>query len=284
MPRANLVGDGGAPKRLKAGSISKAALLLRTLSSFGAVGAPLKAIAAASGLPKPSVHRMLAILAASRLIEKIEDSRDYRLGPDLFAFGATIAEVADLRGLSRPSLERIASQAGGVAYLGIRSGFDALCIDRADGAQVPPDLALDVMDRWPLGIGVFSLAMLAFMPAAEIGEVIEYNRRREGGAAYFSPGALVPALQAIRAQGFAFRTQVAHRDLAGVAVPVFDAKGRAVASLSVIDRSARLRPVRLRRVVALLRRESDEIQRLNGAARRSRGRGEAWRDWLDASR
>jgi DNA-binding IclR family transcriptional regulator len=272
------------PNSLKPGSISRVALLLRTLSTFGAQGAALKAIAAASGLPKPSVHRMLAALAASRLIEKVQDSRDYRLGPELFAFGTTIAEVADLRGLARPSLERIAAQAGGVAYLGIRSGFDALCIDRADGPQMPPELALDVMDRWPLGIGVFSLVLLAFLPATEIREIVDYNRRRENGSAYFSVDSLLPALEAIRRDGFAFRAQVSQRNLAGAGVPVFDAKRRPVASLSVVGMPSLFDAARLGETVAMLRREAAEIRRLNETARRARVRGEAWREWLDPAR
>jgi DNA-binding IclR family transcriptional regulator len=266
------------------GSIARTVLVLRTLSTFGSKGAALKTISAACALPKPSVHRMLAALLAARLIERVDNTREYRLGPELFAFGASIAEVADLRGLAKPSLQRLAGEAGGVAYLGIRSGFDALCIDRVDGNEAPSDLPLDVMDRWPLGVGVFSLVLLAFMPASEIREVIEYNRRRQGSSGYFDGDALLSSLAEVRASGFALRSLGAHRKLSGIAVPILDDKQRPVASLSLVGLPSCFGGQPLKRIVGLLQAEAGEIRNLYDTRRRARDGSETWRQWLDSER
>src|SRR5262245_44049405 len=116
MCRMTSSGIVGKPEGARA--IAKAALVLRSLSTFGSGGAKLKDICDVTGLPKPTAHRILAALVAERLIERPAGSRDYRLGPELFAFGATIADIFDLKGLARESLDRLAKETGDTIYLG----------------------------------------------------------------------------------------------------------------------------------------------------------------------
>jgi DNA-binding IclR family transcriptional regulator len=277
------VATGAAAADLPTGAraISKAALVLRTLSTFGPQGATLKEISAAGGLPKATTHRILGALLSAHLIERPDGTRSYRLGPEVFAFGATIAEVFDFRGLARASLERLARETGDVAYLGIRSGFDGLCLDRLDGANPPRELALDVMDRWPLGVGVFSLVLLAHLPAPEAREVIEYNQRRVENAAHFSWNRMRGVIDDVRRDGFAYRSLLSRRRIAGVAVPILDRRQLPVASLCVVGTADRLRDDHLRRVIAALKREAEEISALNESSRHRGSHREAWRDVLE---
>ena len=188
-----------ANKLTGAQTIAKAALVLRSLSTFGSGRATLKDVSSVTGLPKPTAHRILAALRAERLIERPEGTREYRLGPELFAFGAIIADAFDLKGLARGSLERLARETGDTIYLGVRCGFDALCLDRASAASAPDRMFLEVMNRWPLGIGSFSLAILSFLPDPEIAEVVEYNRRRLSGKDLATFERIGPTIQIGRA-------------------------------------------------------------------------------------
>jgi DNA-binding IclR family transcriptional regulator len=267
--------------RTGARAIGKAALILRTLSTFGPQGATLKEISAAGGLPKATTHRILAALLSARLIERPDGTRNYRLGPELFAFGATIAEVFDFRGLARASLDRLAEETGDVVYLGIRSGFDGLCLDRVNGAQAPKELALDVMDRWPLGVGVFSLVLLAYLPDPEIRDVIEYNHRRLSSEEHFSWSRIRNAIEEVRRDGFAYRSTLSHRQIAGVAVPVFDRKHLPIASLCVVGTATRLKDEHLNDVVTALKREAGVIASIYETSRHRGTHREAWREVLD---
>ena len=265
-------------------AIAKAALILRTLSTFGPRGATLKEISAAGGLPKATTHRILAALLAAHLIERPDGTRNYRLGPELFAFGATIAEVFDFRGLARASLDRLAEETGDVIYLGIRSGFDGLCLDRVNGLQAPKELALDVMDRWPLGVGVFSLVLLAYLPDPEIREVIDYNHRRLSNEEHFSWSRIRGAIEEVRRDGYAFRSMLTHRQIAGVAVPVFDRKHLPIASLCVVGTGLRLRDEHLQDVTNALKREAGVIAAIYETSRHRSSHREAWRKVLDRAR
>lgn len=267
--------------RTGARAIGKAALILRTLSTFGPQGATLKEISAAGGLPKATTHRILAALLSARLIERPDGTRNYRLGPELFAFGATIAEVFDFRGLARASLDRLAEETGDVIYLGIRSGFDGLCLDRVNGAQAPKELALDVMDRWPLGVGVFSMVLLAYLPDPEIRDVIEYNHRRLSTEEHFSWSRIRNAIEEVRRDGYAYRTMLSHRQIAGVAVPVFDRKHLPIASLCVVGTATRLKDEHLNDVISALKREAGVIASIYETSRHRSTHREAWREVLD---
>jgi DNA-binding IclR family transcriptional regulator len=264
-------------------SIGRAALVLRTLSTFGLRGADLKHVVAASGLPKATVHRILAALLEARMIERLEGGRAYRLGPEMFAFGATIAEVADLRGIAHPSLERLAAQSKCAVYLGIRSGFDGLCLDRVDGEEAPANLPLDVMDRWPLGVGVFSLALIAFLPDPEVRNIVEYNRRRLDEAERFYGERMLAIVAEIRKCGFAFQSMRTNRKLAGLAVPVLDRRRRPIASLTIVGLPHNMRPEYLQPTLEPLRQEAAGIAQLYQARRHPRDLRETWREWLEAA-
>jgi DNA-binding IclR family transcriptional regulator len=267
--------DGQKPQGAQ--TIAKAALVLRSLSTFGSGGATLKDVCAVTGLPKPTAHRILAALLAERLIERPAGTRDYRLGPELFAFGATIADIFDLKGLARESLERLAKRTGDTIYLGMRCGFDGLCLDRVYGASAPDELILEVMDRWPLGIGSFSLAILAFLPQAEIDDIVAYNRRRLSGRDLATFERIDQAVLRTRRNGYAFRRMRATRGLAGVAVPIIDHKLRPVASLCATAPAVRMAGGHLEQVVRDLQREARFIAQKYEAGRLRREQHETWR-------
>lgn len=265
----------GKPEGAQA--IARAALILRSLSTFGAGGAKLKDVSEVTGLPKPTAHRILAALVAERLIERPAGTREYRLGPELFAFGTTIADLFDLKGLARPSLERLARETGDTIYLGMRCGFDGLCLDRVYGASAPEHLILEVMDRWPLGIGSFSLAILAFLPDAETADIVDYNRRRLSGRDLATFERIDGAIQKTRRNGYAFRSLRSARALAGVAVPIIDAKLRPVASLCATAAAQHMTGEHLEGVVRALQREAAAIARQREVGRLRREQHETWR-------
>jgi DNA-binding IclR family transcriptional regulator len=258
-------------------TIAKAALVLRSLSTFGSTGAALKDVCAVTALPKPTAHRILAALLAERLIERPAGTRDYRLGPELFAFGVTTAGIFDLKGLARESLERLAKETGDTIYLGMRCGFDGLCLDRVYGASAPEELILEVMDRWPLGIGSFSLAILSFLPDAEVADIVEYNRRRlrEGDLAIFER--IEKTILKTRRNGYAFRSMRSRKGLAGVAVPIIDGKLRPVASLCATAGAQRMTGAHLESVVRRLQREASVIARKYEVGCLRREQHETWR-------
>lgn len=243
-------------------SIARAALLLRTLSTFESMGASLMQISALTCLPKATVHRILAAMVEERLIERPPGTRLYRLGPDIFALGVPMRDSFDLKTLARPSLERLASETGATAYLGVRSGFDMLCLDKADTEPLQPSLLLEVHDRWPLGIGSFSLALLSFLSPADLEEVIKFNQRRVSEDETLTFKHIQKSIQKTRRDGFAKRSTRSYHGLAGVAAPVFDDRRYPIASLCVVAEANLMTSVKLTTLAEKLKREAALITKL----------------------
>jgi len=240
-------------------SISRAALLLRTLATFGSRGASLTQVTALSNLPKATTFRLLTALVDERLVERPRRTRLYRLGPEILSFGISTYNANNLKDISFGSLERISKNWGITAYLGIRNGYDMLCLLKVESECEKLNLIMDVNDRWPLGIGSFSLALLAFLKESEISEIVEFNRRRMAGLDTLTFEYIERSINKTRRNGYAKRVMRSNRGLAGVSVPVFDPLNRPIASICVVSKSERLKNGFLREIIKAMKEESSLI-------------------------
>lgn len=258
-------------------STARAALLLRTLATFGSMGAPLMDISRLTDLPKATVHRLLAAMVDERLVERPAGTRNYRLGPDIFAFGIAVRSCFDLQPLAGASLARLAEGTGTAAYLGVRSGYDMLCLDKHVAVADEAGLLLEVNDRWPLGIGSFSLAVLAFLPEPEIQDVIGFNRRRVRPEDTLTFEHIAESIVKTRRNGYARRTMRSYKGNAGVAVPILDERSYPIGSLCAVAEASRMKGGYLQELVGRLRHEAALIAKLYESARLQQQQEEKWR-------
>jgi DNA-binding IclR family transcriptional regulator len=105
-------------------------------------------------------------------------------------------------------------------------------------------------------VGQGALAILAFLPDAEREEVIRFNLSRVREYGVYDEVYLRTEIERVRQQGYAGRNTGLLEGMAGVAVPIRDSEGRAVAALSVGTIADRLNADRLPTVVELLKREA----------------------------
>jgi DNA-binding IclR family transcriptional regulator len=105
-------------------------------------------------------------------------------------------------------------------------------------------------------VGQGALAILAFLPEAEREEVIRFNLSRVREYGVYDEVYLRTEIERVRQLGYAGRSTGLLEGMAGVAVPICDREGRAVAALSVGTIADRLNADRLPTVVELLKREA----------------------------
>jgi len=240
-------------------SVQRAFAILRALATTQAKGGRITHIAKATGLTQATTHRLLQSLVAEHVVEQDASTKLYRLSIDFFALAAQAGNSMDLRALCRPSMLRLCASLGDTIFLLVRSGFDAVCLDRSEGPFPIRSFTGDIGGRVALGMGQGSLAILAFLPESEREEVIRYNlpRMREYGV--YDEVYLRTEIERVRQSGYAGRNTGLLDGMAGVGVPVLDREGRAVAALSVGTISSRLSPDRLPTVAELLKREATAI-------------------------
>lgn len=241
------------------GAVSRLFAVLRSLGQTEAGGERVTQLAQRIGLSQPTTHRLLRSLMDEGMVEQDSRSKRYRLSLEFFALAARAGNTGNLRELVRPALLRLSASLGDSLFLLARSGFDAICLDRSEGPFPIRTFTGDIGGRVALGVGQGSLAILAFLPEDERETVIRYNLPRLKDFHLYDEVFLRSEVESVRHLGYAGRNTGVLQGMAGVAVPILDRDGRAVAALSVATISDRLGPDRLPTVVGLLKREAAAI-------------------------
>lgn len=243
------------------GVLQRAFAVLRVLADAKGEKLRLTDIAARTGQAQATVHRVLQGLMQEGVVEQPAQSKGYQLSVAFFSLAAAAGtHQSSLRSLYRPAMLRLSGMLNDTIFLLVRSGFDAVCVDRVDGAFPVRSHTGDIGGRVPLGMGQGGLVLLASLPEAEREEVIRFNIPRLHHLGFVDEISMrvrikeCQELQYARSQG-----QGVFPNIAGLAVPVYDPNGVTVAALSVAAPIERINDERLPLIVEMLRREADGV-------------------------
>ncbi|MEJ8814786.1 IclR family transcriptional regulator [Variovorax ureilyticus] len=242
------------------GALHRAAAVLRLLATAGRRGLALTDLAKAAGLPNSTMHRLLQQLQDERLAMRIESSRHYTVGPLAYEIGLAAAQQFDIRGLLRPALEALARDAGETAYLIMRSGDEAVCIDVAEGPTPLRVVTLHIGSRRPLGLGAGGLAILSALPPDERKGILENVTARIERHWGFPPELLAQSLQEATRRGHAVIRNRVNPGVTAVGMPFFDSLGQVIGAVTVAAANARMEPARLAQLQQLLERTSRDLR------------------------
>jgi DNA-binding IclR family transcriptional regulator len=213
-------------------AIKRAITLLRAVAAANERGARASVLAAEMGLSVATAHRILSVLAEEGLLTHDPYSKLYHLGMELFVLGAA-AQQFSIRDRLRPVLDEVARDTEDTVFLLIRSGNDAVCIDRVEGSFPIRTLTLDIGARRPLGIGAGGLALLAYLPDEQVAAVLAANAARYASYAGFGVEDIRRAVAETRELGYAPNSGLLRPNVIAVGVPVPDSSGRIAAAISV---------------------------------------------------
>ena len=248
-----------SPQSLGTGVLERAFAIIRLLAESSADGLRVTEISKMIGLTQGTVHRTLQSLIDQHAIEQDTKSKRYRLSIDFFSMAARAGNPMNLRDVCRPSLIRLCACLGDTVFLLVRNGFDAVCLDRAEGPVPIRSFTGDIGGRVAIGIGQGSLSILSFLPEEERDEVIRNNLPRIKEVSRFDEVYIRLEVERIRQLGYAHKSSGLLEGMAGVAVPLRDQTGRAYAAISVGSIASRVTEERIPIILQLLRREVDLI-------------------------
>lgn len=209
---------------------------------------PLAKVAAATGLTRPTAHRILSTLEMAGWVRKTAGGR-YGLTVKVFTVGSAAAETATLRDLARPVLAWLATDTGDTAYLLVPHAGRATCVERVEGPHPVRVHAVAVGGSIPLTGGGAALAILAHRPdlldlAARAGRVRAHVKKH---------------IPEVLAAGCALTTDDMIPGVSALGAPVFDDDGQAVAAVSVTGTNDRFTGRELERRRAAVVRAAEEI-------------------------
>ena len=107
----------------------------------------LAQMAARTGIPRSTVHRLANVLVEQRLLERTEAG--FRLGLRQFELGELVEDRRKLRDASLPSIQELFEQTHETVHLGVMDGLDVLYFVKVVGYHAFP-LPTRTGGRWPM--------------------------------------------------------------------------------------------------------------------------------------
>lgn len=202
-------------------------LLERMADAGGEVG--LSELSNSSGLPLPTIHRLMRTLVACGYVRQ-QSNRRYALGPRLIRLGESSSRL--LGTWARPHLARLVEETGETANMALLDGDEVVYV-----AQVPSRHSMRMFTEvgrrvLPHSTGV-GKALLAHTPPDEVRALLA----RTGMPAatektITTPDGFLDALEHVRDVGYALDDNEQEIGVRCIAVPVPDSPSAAAISIS----------------------------------------------------
>jgi IclR family acetate operon transcriptional repressor len=189
-------------------------------------------IAARVGLHKSTVSRILSTLELEGLVERDPTTRRFRLGLGVIAMAGPLLANLDVRRVAYPVLHDLSRRTGETAALMVWDGGEAVCVE-----QVPS--RHQVKHTTPLGTRYNTAASSSVQVfLAQLDSFAVRSLMMSGTVAY--PGldeagleAYLVRLDEVAKRGYAVNYGETSLEEVGLAAPVFDHRGDAVAAVLV---------------------------------------------------
>ena len=184
------------------------------------------------GFTRSTVHRLLASLRQSGLIEQNLSSHKYHLGRAAVELGYTAMYSHPLLVTALPYLYFLSEQVGETVYLGERRGHEVATVLHVLSPSSREHMQW--YSRLPLHSTSSGKVLLAHSEDSELAALLERGLPRYTEHTVTDPVALREDLHQIREQGFATAFEEYKLGANAIAVPVLDREGTVVAALTVL--------------------------------------------------
>ena len=206
--------------------------VLAVLAAFesGAPSLSLTEIAQATGMPKPTAHRLVGELTDWGALDRDADGR-YRVGLRIWEVAQNAGR--QLRDAARPFLQDLFTFTQETSHLAIRDGHEALYIERVYSSKRVPR-ASRVGGRLPLHATAVGKVLLAYedgwLQEAYVRRALEAPTRYT----HVNPRKLLEELRVIRERGYATTIEEVRPGSCSIAVPVRGQADVAPASIGLV--------------------------------------------------
>lgn len=252
-------------------SIERACAILRELARHGQTGARLLDLTDATGLSRPTAHRMLQSLRREGFVSQ-HPSRRYGLGPTLYELGLRAPTPIDNLERLRPLIQKLADRCGDTAYLMIRRGQDVVYLVRAEGAYPIRAYTIGIGERLPMPASLGGIALLAEAPEDEIDEILRDVDPALPTYRNASRADVREQIAFVRRNGHGWGVDVVMEGVGGLAAAVPNRNGSAYLAVSISAIKSRVVGERIGLVARMLKKTCDEIAARIAEPRRPRVR------------
>ncbi|WP_458115705.1 IclR family transcriptional regulator [Arthrobacter sp. D2-10] len=185
-----------------------------------------------TGLPKATVHRILATLAELQFVSGDSD-RGYHPGSRLLGIAGRAISRLDISFIAEPIVDRLVREVDCTVHVGVANGFEMVYVIRKDSSK-PYRMASRVGLSMPMHCSGMGKAVLSSWTAEQVDRLVaEVGLPARTGDTITDPEKLHAELANVRQRGYALDLGENERGTVCVSAPIRDHLGRVTYGLSI---------------------------------------------------
>ncbi len=194
----------------------------------------LSEIAGRTGLDAGTAFRMINTLVSLGYLQKVPDSKKYRLTLRVLDLGFSAIARSELRSVARPILRSLVSEINEAASLAALDGSEMVYLERVHAGLTRLGVDVRVGTRLPAYYTAMGHAVLAFLPKKMVRKIlISCKRVKITPDTPTTIAEIESRLDQVRRCGYAVADPKVVVGLRVLAVPVLDVDGQSLAAISV---------------------------------------------------
>ncbi len=222
----------------------------------------LQGLVEETGMPKPTLHRMLQQLEGAGLLLRQADGRHYGTGPRLRRLAENLLLNSSHHGARHAVLNHLVGELRETCNLTALSGSEVVYLDRVETSE-PLRFYLRPGSRVPVHCSASGKMLLSELAPAQRDRLLAHAPlQRYTGKTLTDRAALERELARCRRDGFAFDDEEFLPGLVCVAVPVPSSRGRSNMAVAVQAPIMRLTVDKALQVLPALQRAAESIGRM----------------------
>lgn len=241
-------------------AVGKATLILEAIAN-SSQPANIADLASELGMPRQTVHRVLAQLSEIGLVRRDALRERFFVGPRLRAMSLAVLIHSNADAAANLVLRTLVDEVHETCNVGMLDGDKVVYLNRVE-CDWPLRVQLRPGSRVPAYCTAIGKLLLAHMPEPEQRALVDSLRfRRLTPNTLMNPAELQEDLREIVKRGYSINNQEDSLGLVAVAVPVANADGRVAAGLAVHAAEARMPVEQIVRRLPLLRRTAAKLSK-----------------------
>ena len=160
--------------KYKVPAVEQAVRVMLCLADGGSSPKSLTDICSEVGIHRSKAFSILSTLSEHSLVKKFPNRRGYVLGPGLLTLTGKMLENLSLSRLVEPVLHELAKKAGATVALGVISDEKTFVVAQYEGAP-GIGISASIGHVTPITYGAHGKAIAAFLPEAELAELLKNN-------------------------------------------------------------------------------------------------------------
>ena len=190
-------------------------------------------------LSKATVYRILYTLEMNHYVVKDKVTEKYSLGIAFIKLGEYVKSTVNINTISKPYMERLATETGETVYLCKRYQNEALILETVSGESSA--LYSMVTPTIPLYCSALGRVLLAAMTDAEIEQYLDSEELEQRTInTRTSREALIGEVRDVLKNQISVEIEEYEYGMTCIAAPIYDAGGKIIASLSASGPSTRI--------------------------------------------